>query len=135
MASVSTLDKYPKDKAFKNWKNDGVYFVENARTKQKMPHYFQFYQDYENNKDRFDVEKACKNLKIPSLFVHGSNNESVTIHHSENLHSWTKNSKLKIIENAAHTFGAKEPWEDVFLPKELDEAIGKIIDFIKEKTS
>ncbi|WP_379964943.1 alpha/beta hydrolase family protein [Epilithonimonas sp. UC225_85] len=44
LASVSTLDRFPKDKSFENWKKDGVYFVENARTKQKMPHYFQFYR-------------------------------------------------------------------------------------------
>ena len=133
LASISTLDRFPKDEAFENWKNDGVYFVENARTKQKMPHYFQFYQDYENNKERFDVEKACKNLTIQTLFIHGSKDESVNINHSENLNDWTKDSQLEIIKNAGHTFGAKEPWKDDFLPKELDKAVEICIDFLKEK--
>lgn len=133
LASVSTLDRFPKDEAFENWKNDGVYFVENARTKQKMPHYFQFFEDYENNKERFDVENACKNLTIPSLFIHGSADESVSLNHSENLQRWTKNSQIKIIGNANHTFGAKEPWEDDSLPKELDEAAEACIDFLREK--
>lgn len=131
LASVSALDRFPKDEAFQNWKNNGVYFVENARTKQKMPHYFQFFEDYENNKERFNVEKACKNLTIPALYIHGSDDESVTVDHSENLHQWTKDSQFKIIEDAGHTFGAKEPWEDDFLPKELDEAVEICIDFLK----
>ncbi|WP_312764791.1 alpha/beta fold hydrolase [Epilithonimonas sp.] len=132
LASVSTLDRFPKDEAFENWKKEGVYFVENARTKQKMPHYFQFYQDYKINKERFDVEIACNNLTIPSLFIHGSADESVPLNHSENLHRWTKDSQLKIIENANHTFGAKEPWENDYLPKELDEAVEICIDFLKD---
>jgi len=132
LASISTLDRFPKSDAFENWKKDGVYFIENARTKQKMPHYFQFYKDYENNKERFDVEKACGNLAIPSLFIHGSNDEAVESKHSENLHNWTKDSQFKIIDNAGHTFGAKEPWESDYLPKELDEAVEICIDFLKK---
>jgi len=133
LASISTLDRFPKNEAFENWKKEGFYFIENARTKQKMPHYFQFYQNYENNKERFDVEKACKNLTIPTLFIHGSDDESVTVDHSGNLHQWTKDSQFKIIENAGHTFGAKEPWETDSLPKKLDEAVEICINFIKEK--
>jgi pimeloyl-ACP methyl ester carboxylesterase len=97
-----------------------------------MPHYFQFFEDYENNKERFDVENACKNLTIPSLFIHGSVDESVQLNHSENLHHWTKGSQLKIIDNANHTFGAKEPWENHSLPKELHEAVETCINFLKK---
>lgn len=132
LASISTLDRFPKNEAFENWKKDGVYFVENARTKQKMPHYVQFFEDYENNKERFDVENACRNLKIPALFIHGSTDESVTIDHSEDLRNWTKDSQFKIIDNAGHTFGAKEPWESDTLPKELDEAVEICIEFLKK---
>ena len=132
LASISTLDRFPKNESFENWKRDGVYFVENARTKQEMPHYYQFYQDFENNKERLDIEKACEKLTVPALFIHCSADESVTIDHSENLHRWTKNSEFRIIENAGHTFGAKEPWADDFLPKELDEAVEICIDFLKK---
>ncbi|WP_027384453.1 alpha/beta hydrolase family protein [Epilithonimonas caeni] len=131
LASVSTLDRFPKNEAFENWKNEGVYFVENARTKQKMPHYFQFYKDFEIDKERYDIEKACKKLTIPALFIHGSDDESVPLEHSQKLNQWTKNSQLKIIENAGHTFGAKEPWRNDFLPNELNEAIEACLDFLK----
>ena len=130
LASISTLDRFPKNEAFENWKKDGVYYIEHARTKQQLPHYFQFFEDYENNKERFDVEKACRNLTIPSLFIHGSADEAVESKHSENLHHWTKDSQFKIIENANHTFGAKEPWEETSLPKELNTAVEYCIDFL-----
>ena len=133
LASISTLDRFPKNEAFENWKKEGVYYIEHARTKQQLPHYFQFFEDYENNEARFNVESACRNLSIPSLFIHGSADESVTIDHSQQLHKWTHNSVFRTIENAGHTFGAKEPWTDGFLPKELSEAVEICIDFIKEK--
>ena len=47
------------------WKQDGVKYVLNSRTKQNMPHNFQFYLDYINNKDRLDIENCCKRLTIP----------------------------------------------------------------------
>lgn len=133
LASVSTLNRFPKDQAFENWKNEGVYYVENARTNQKMPHYFQFFKDFEDNKERLDVERACRNLKIPALFIHGSADESVNFEHSEKLFRWTKDSQFKIIDNAGHTFGAKEPWESTELPKALDEAVEICLNFMKEK--
>ena len=133
LASVSSLDRFPKNEAIEDWKKEGVYFVENARTKQKMPHYFQFYQDFENNKESLDVEKACKKLTIPTLLIHGSTDESVSSDHSKQLHHWTKHSEFRIIGNAGHTFGAKEPWEGDFLPKELDKAVEICIDFLKKK--
>ena len=130
LASVSTLDRFPLDEAFESWKNDGVYFVENARTKQKLPHYFQFFEDYKNNEERLDVEKASKKIDIPTLIIHGSSDESVGMDHSKKLHEWIGNSELKIIENANHTFGAKEPWEETSLPKELNTALEYCIDFL-----
>ena len=132
LASISTLDRFPKNESFENWKKDGVYYIEHTRTKQQLPHYYQFFEDFKNNKERLDVEKACEKLTVPALFIHGSADEAVTIDHSENLHRWTKNSEFRIIENAGHTFGAKEPWADDFLPKELHEAAEICIDFLKK---
>ena len=130
LASVSTLDRFPKYEAFENWKNTGVYYIENARTKQKLPHYFQFFEDYKNYEERLDVEKASKKIDIPTLIIHGSSDESVGMDHSKKLHEWIGNSELKIIENANHTFGAKEPWEETSLPKELNTAVEYCIDFL-----
>jgi len=54
-----------KSEHFGQWKADGVRYVINGRTKQQMPHYYQFYEDYIANEKRLTIERATKNIKIP----------------------------------------------------------------------
>lgn len=133
LASVDSLDRFPKNDAFENWKNKGVYFVENGRTKQQMPHYYQFFEDFKNDEHRFDVERSMEMAKAHVLIIHGTNDESVSVKNAEHLHILNPNSELYLIENANHTFGGKEPWEENELPKDLNEVIEKSIEFINDK--
>ncbi|MGD1320065.1 alpha/beta hydrolase family protein [Chryseobacterium sp. 2R14A] len=133
LASVDTLDRFPKNDAFENWKKEGVYYVENGRTKQKMPHYYQFFEDFKNDEHRFDVERSMEMAKAHVLIIHGNNDESVSMKNAEHLHILNPNSELYLIENANHTFGAKEPWEENNLPEDLNEVIEKSIKFINDK--
>lgn len=133
LASVDTLERFPKDEALESWKQKGVYYVVNGRTKQEMPHYYQFYQDFEKDIHRFDVERATEMAKAHVLIVHGTRDESVSVKNAEHLHLLHPNSELFLVENANHTFGAKEPWEESELPKDLDIVIVKCIEFIKGK--
>jgi len=132
LASVDTLDRFPKEQIEK-WKEKGVYYILNTRTKQEMPHYFQFYEDFEQNTLRFDVERAAEMAKAHFLIIHGTNDESVSSKNAEHLHILNPISELFLIENANHTFGAKEPWQENELPKDLNVAVEKCIDFIKDK--
>ncbi|MCF6294716.1 MAG: alpha/beta fold hydrolase [Flavobacteriaceae bacterium] len=116
---------------FKTWKQKGVKFVENGRTKQQMPHYFQFYQDFIANENRLTIKRAVSNLKIPHLIIHGSDDTSVSVEEAKTLHKWNPNSKLKIIEGANHVFGTSHPWEKDNLSEELQKAIDISIDFLQ----
>lgn len=133
LASVDTLERFPKNEALEDWKNKGVYYVENGRTKQQMPHFYQFFDDFEKNSLLLDVERAAEMAKAHFLIIHGTNDESVNMKNAEHLRVLNPNSELYLIENANHTFGAKEPWENDTLPEDLNEAVEKCIDFIKEK--
>ncbi|MET3536059.1 alpha/beta hydrolase family protein [Chryseobacterium limigenitum] len=133
LASVDTLDRFPKNEAFENWKKAGVYYVLNGRTKQEMPHYYQFFEDFEKDEHRFDVERAAEMAKAHMLVIHGTNDESVDVKNAEHLHILNPNSELFLIENANHTFGSKEPWEVENLPKELNTVVEKCIEFINDK--
>ncbi len=133
LASVDTLERFPEGDAFESWKKEGVYYALNGRTKQEMPHYYQFYEDYEQNIHRFDVERATEMAKAHMLIIHGTQDEAVDSNHAEHLHILHPNSELFLIENANHTFGAKEPWTESELPEDLNTVIIKCIDFIKEK--
>ncbi|UHO37466.1 prolyl oligopeptidase family serine peptidase [Chryseobacterium capnotolerans] len=132
LASVDTLDRFPQGELFENWKKEGVYYALNGRTKQEMPHYYQFYEDYEKNVHRFDVERAAEMAKAYMLIIHGTHDEAVDVKHAEHLHILNPNSELFLIENGNHTFGAKEPWTDSDLPKDLNSVTEKCIDFLTQ---
>lgn len=133
LASVDTLDRFPKGDFFENWKKEGVYYALNGRTKQEMPHYYQFYEDYAENIHRFDVERAAEMAKAHMLIIHGTQDEAVDVGNAEHLHILNPNSEIFLIENANHTFGAKEPWIESTLPESLNTVTEKCIDFINEK--
>lgn len=130
LASVDTLERFPTDGALESWKNNGVYYVLNGRTRQEMPHYYQFYEDFEQNIHRFDVERATEMAKAYVLVIHGTDDESVSVKNAEHLHILNPNSELFLVENANHTFGSKEPWTENSLPEHLNIVTEKCIEFI-----
>ncbi len=117
------------------WKKEGVKYVENGRTKQQMPHYYEFYEDFIKQEKRLTIKRAGSNLKIPHLIIHGNRDTSVVMEEANSLHQWNPNSSLKIIENANHVFEASHPWEKDYLPKQLLEAIDLCVSFLKLKKS
>ena len=132
LAGVSDYKvRFPKGNDLENWKKTGVYYVQNGRTKQQMPHNFQFYTDFVKNETRLTISRAASNLKIPYLIIHGDSDTSIYIEEAKNLHKWNSNSKLKIIEGANHVFNTNHPWNSDSLPSELLEAVNTIINFIK----
>lgn len=133
LASVDTLERFPRDKDLQKWKEKGVFYVLNGRTKQEMPHYYQFYEDFAQNALRFDVERAAEMAMAHFLIIHGTHDESVSVKNAHHLHILNPNSELFLIENAHHTFGAKEPWEADLLPTDLRTLTEKCIDFIMKK--
>lgn len=131
LAGVSHFGyRFPSDERLDKWKEEGVMYTENARTKQQMPHFYQFFEDYKENEERFNIQYAAQHLEKPMLIIQGTEDETVKDKEATLLHEWCKDSKLETIVGANHTFGAKEPWEDVYMPKDLEEATHKMIDFL-----
>jgi len=114
------------------WKSEGVKYVLNGRTKQNMPHFYQFYEDFIQNKERLDVKKATENLQIPHLIIHGDNDTSVLIDEAENLKKWHPKSEFKIIENANHVFNVSHPWAEKIVSKELEQTMKLCMHFINK---
>lgn len=109
------------------WKNDGVVYIPNARTNQQMPMYYQFVEDYFAQQDRYDLQKACEKINVPSLFIHGTNDQTVPFEYAQKLHGWTSDSELLLIENGNHTLGGKHPFEDDQLPNHSQTALAAMI--------
>jgi len=133
LAGVSHFGyRFPSGDRMEEWKNSGVMYSENARTKQQMPHYYQFYEDYRTNEQRFSVQYAAQHLEKPLLIVQGSNDDAVKDKEAFLLNEWSKNSQLEILEGANHTFGASEPWKDTVLPSDLSRATSLMTEFFKQ---
>jgi len=131
-AGVSDYNsRFPKGKDLEQWKKNGVYYVKNGRTHQDMPHYYQFYEDFLENQDRFNIQHAAQNLKQPYLIIHGENDETVKLEEAHKLNEWCKHAELKIIPNATHTFNTKQPWDKPELSKELKTTVDNSIAFLK----
>ncbi len=126
-ASVSQMDRN-KPLTIETWKRDGVVYAKNARTKQDMPLYYQFYETILNNKERLNIHHAIKRFEIPFLIVHGTADTAVKYHDAEELLIWAKHGKLLKIENGDHTFGVKHPFNES-LPNMAKEVIEKTIAF------
>lgn len=111
-SSISSFNRY-SDEQIKQWESKGYIEIENSRTHQMMRINKVFWEDLRKNKSKLDVLKAVKDLEIPSLFVHGDADTSVTQDESEALlDSCSAYSKrLELIEGANHTYGIKHPFE------------------------
>jgi len=123
--------RFPKGEALEHWKQTGIMYVVNGRTKQEMPHYYQFFEDFKANEKRLDIQKATESLKIPHLILHGTTDSAVSVEEAKLVHQWNPKSTLHLIENADHVFGANHPWEHDELPNDLKEVVFTTIQFLK----
>ena len=113
-----------------NWKKTGVKYVVNGRTKQNMPHFYQFYENFKANEERLNIQKATENLSIPLLIIHGDADTSVSIDEAKNLQQWNSKASFKIIAEADHVFNVAHPWEKENLSKEFEEVTSHCINFL-----
>jgi pimeloyl-ACP methyl ester carboxylesterase len=131
LAGVSDFkSRFGSKDEIRQWKVDRVKFVENGRTKQKMPHYYQFYEDYIKNEARLNIKTALKNLKIPHLIIHGEADSTVQISEAENLSKWSKDNNFIRLKRADHVFNTHHPWESIELSESMKQVVDVIIKFI-----
>ena len=130
-ASVSDFGKHMgTEEELHQWKTDGVKYVINGRTKQQMPHKYQFYEDFKANEARLSIETSAGKIRIPHLIVHAEEDPSVSFCEAISLNKFNPQSELFSITDSDHVFGATHPWNNVNLPTKLNTVVDKTIDFI-----
>lgn len=130
-ASISTFERFGSTTDLELWKKDGVKYILNGRTKQQMPQYFSFYEDFKKAEARLNIEWRVKEMKQPLLIAHGKNDKAVGYSHALRLKKWHRNPLLVSVENANHVFNAQHPFEAPQLPVELQEVVNATIAFFK----
>jgi pimeloyl-ACP methyl ester carboxylesterase len=129
-AGISDIARrFPNGEELLTWKNDGVKYTANMRTRQKMPLSYIQYEEFDSNRRILNIEEACRRCTIPTLIIHGTSDTSVDISEGKQLATWL-NQDLVRIENANHTFGSQHPWNTKELPDELREICDKTSEFL-----
>lgn len=91
------------------WRKEGVRYVVNARTGEKLPLGVSLLDDMIQHRDT--IQRACQALVVPLLVIHGDQDEAVSVQAARDLSSWAKHSQLQILAEASHTFGIKHPFQ------------------------
>jgi len=121
---------WPQER-IERWKASGVEHYINSRTKQELPLYDQLHEDYQDNKESLHVLKAAKELEIPLLICHGTNDAAVPVEKAYQLKEASKQAELFLVESD-HVFGRKHPWPHSYLPKPMQDVVSKTISFFKQ---
>lgn len=134
-AAVSDFEvRFPLGKQMKDWKEKGVYYVLNARTKQELPHYYSFYEDYIANQDRLNIRPNAYDLDLPALFCHAMDDPAVHVSESMRLHKWMKRSELELFDTGGHTFGASHPAKSSDIPYPLTDVVKRTVSYFDKIT-
>lgn len=130
-ASVNRFDTIWEKEQEENWEKDGVIYIENERTKKRMPLNAGLFTDLKQNSRQLDIEAAAKRLNIPWLIVQGDADPKVSVETAKQLHDTQLVSKLAIIEGANHVFGGTHPYNQDILPPQLQQACDKSMEFLQ----
>ncbi len=133
-AAVHQLNYAWTDEAqIEYWREAGVNYILNGRTKQQMPLYFQLYENFKANENLLNTETALSSLNKPMLIIHGSSDPAVPISSAEQLKRWKKDAILHTIEGGNHVFGGRHPFEDKILPEHSIKLVEKSVFFVRNK--
>ena len=131
LSSVSDYaSRFPGEEQLEKWREKGVSYIINSRTKQQLPHHYQFYTNFKENEERLTISRATKNLQIPHLIVHGSMDTTVPISDSGDLFEWSPQPDLLLVEGADHVYNVSHPWEHQELSPEFRYVVEKVLKFL-----
>jgi len=131
-AAVSDLINRFSGEQMTVWEKEGVLYVENARTKQQMPLYYQLAQDTLNHKERFDIQQAVKGLNTPHLIIHGDTDQVVPVEEAHKIKSWNRAAQLFVVEGGDHVFGASHPYHAEEFPITVQKVLQETLAFINK---
>lgn len=113
---LSTLN-VRSEAVLENWKREGVWLLRNNRTLQDLPQGEEYLEETlaSAGNGPWNPEPVVRSLRIPLLILHGDEDESVPVWHSEHLYAWSNDqhpeTRFELIPGATHTLNTKHPFE------------------------
>ena len=94
------------------WRRGDQVWVENTRTKQKMPISPEYWADVQANRDRLDITAAAARVTQPWLIVHGDADATVPVLDAQALFDAAgDDAELMLVEGADHVFNVRHPYD------------------------
>ena len=131
-SAIADFSSLWKPEQEEEWKKTGRIYVENARTKEKMPLGSELLKDYQAHKNEFDVIDAATGLDLPWLILHGDEDVNVPFSIAQQLAQAQPKAILKKIAGANHVYGASHPYLEKVMPRHLQEVCDKTRRFIED---
>lgn len=131
LAALLDLGRTVNPPNLNEWEEKGVIYINNARTNQQMPLYWQFRENYLQHFEDLSIELNAENIKCPTLIIHGNHDEAVDVEQAFRIKDLIPHAQLEIIEETGHTFDASHPWFKEDLPKKSKEFTDLILRFLK----
>lgn len=130
-ASIAEFNSLWKADQLKEWREKGVIYTFNTRTKQNTPLKVDLLYDLEHHPNEYNIKKAAKRISKPWLIIQGERDENVLPEHAQMLKNECINAELEIIPGADHVFGAFHPYTETELPDALQRVCDKTLEFFK----
>lgn len=94
------------------WRRGDNVWIENTRTKQKLPISPDYWADVQANRDRLDITAAASRVTQPWLIVHGDADATVPVADAQTLFDAAGDAaELMLVEGADHVFNVRHPYD------------------------
>ncbi|WP_017259781.1 alpha/beta hydrolase family protein [Pedobacter arcticus] len=113
-----------------DWKETGVRYILNGRTKQQMPLSVGLLNDVLAHEIDYNLQSAASSLNKPWLIAQGTEDSAVKVEVAEEFHRLQKASALLILTGGNHVLGASHPYAKKELPTDLQYFVDASIAFI-----
>jgi len=106
---LASISRYPtlSIEEQREWREQGVRWVENLRTKTLLPLGLRLLEDIVSGEHI--LEERLKSIEVPVCIIHGTEDLTVPAKAARELSSWAKNSELHLLKGGGHTFEMKHP--------------------------
>ena len=94
------------EETIQSWKDKRILSVNTSEGEELRLNY-SFFEDAE----RINVYACCEKITIPTLIVHGSEDETIPLEQSRKASAYMKNCRLKIIRGADHRYTKPDDFE------------------------
>ncbi|MHA4896757.1 alpha/beta hydrolase [Pedobacter sp. PWIIR3] len=130
-SSIADFSSLWKKEQEEEWIETGKIYVENARTKEKMPLNSTLLTDVREHAKKFNILHAARKIDIPWLILHGDSDVNVDFTVAQQLAQQQVKAEIQMIKGANHVYGASHPYTAPEMPEHLQLVADKTMNFFK----